>query len=271
MILRVCDAARRPLAEPFVLKVFESQSLRCVRAVTSTTATVQVDGLRPAPYLVQVFPLTHRPVSQFVVDQGRTDLFTPLDPDRVTTATFPAWDALPAALQGVLIASALEGSSVSGRALYDLLTDVQRAGLLNLHTKMAHEALNDEVRVWSYVIGLYRIRQDRIFATVQSGLRDLVKSSPRFQPVPGVLHTPPPGFQHAGSFKTTDPYGNLHLTFFCTPDLQFRIDADIDNAAGVGHVFQVFSHALAGGTTHPYDIHQILTFRQDVTMPYTLE
>lgn len=274
MQLRVCGADRKPLLEPYVLKVFEPQSSRCVHAQTTISSSVRIDDLLPRPYLVQVLPLTHRPVAQFVVEPtpDPVPICTPLDPDRVTLAKFPAWDGLAPDLQTVLTASTIEGlDAPDGAGLYAALTEPQRAGLLNLYAKMTREELNENAKVWTFVRRLYRVRQDRIFADVLPPLRDLVKSGARFRAVPGVLHTPPPGFHHAGSFKTTDPYGNLQLTFFCNDLLEFKVDADIDDAAGIGHLFQVIGHAVTGGTTHPYDIHQILTYRQDLTLPYTLE
>jgi len=90
--------------------------------------------------------------------------------------------------------------------------------------------------------------------------------------VSGSLHTPPPSFVSAGSFKTADRYGNLQLSFFAslTEPLTFKVDADIDDAAGLGHTFQVLRNWVTHGTTHPYDIHQILVFRQEVALPYDL-
>jgi len=90
--------------------------------------------------------------------------------------------------------------------------------------------------------------------------------------VSGSLHTPPPGFGHAGSFKTEEQYGNLQLTFFASlaAPLTFKVDADIDDAKGLGHAFQVLRNWVTQGTTHPYDIHEILVFRQEVTLPYQL-
>jgi hypothetical protein len=137
--------------------------------------------------------------------------------------------------------------------------------------------------VWDAVLAVYRIRPDRIFVDVETGLRDRVKSAvvthrfrsregDDFRTVSGGLHQPPPGYQSAGSFKTTDPYGNLQLSFFVSaaPPLSFKVDADIDDAAGVGHVFQVLRNWITDGQTHPYDIHQILAFRQDVPPLYQL-
>lgn len=46
--------------------------------------------------------------------------------------------------------------------------------------------------------------------------------------------------------------------------------ADIDDAAGLGHAFQVLRHWITDGATHPYDIHPILVFRQAATPLYDL-
>jgi hypothetical protein len=93
----------------------------------------------------------------------------------------------------------------------------------------------------------------------------------RFLKVDGSLHNPPTGYTLSDSFKTTENYGNLQLTFFAstkTP-LEFRIDSDIDDA-GIGHVFQVLHNWLTGSQTHPYDIHQILAFHQALKPQYDL-
>jgi hypothetical protein len=129
--------------------------------------------------------------------------------------------------------------------------------------------------VWSAVHCLYRIRPDRIFADVDVSLRDRVKTAEaegRFREVNGALHTPPPGYCSAGSFKTDERYGNLQLSFFASEaaPLLFRVDADIDDAAGVGHTFQVLRNWVTSGATHPYDIHQILVYRQEAFPAYDL-
>ena len=79
-----------------------------------------------------------------------------------------------------------------------------------------------------------------------------------FKKADSSQHTPPEGFHDAGSFKTHGD-GNLQLTFFGDSGAppRFRVDADIDDAAGIGHVFQVLRNWICGDT-HPYDIHQIL-------------
>ena len=127
-----------------------------------------------------------------------------------------------------------------------------------------------------YIESLYRIRGDRVFANVQLPLRDLVKTAQnvgQFDEVSGALHNPDEeGFHLAGSYKTQDQYGNLQLTFFAntaTPP-KFKVDADIDDAQGIGHIFQVLRNWLTGRETHPYDIHQILVRHQKIDPGYEL-
>ena len=45
---------------------------------------------------------------------------------------------------------------------------------------------------------------------------------------------------------------------------------DIDDAAGLGHVFQVLRNHLTGNPTHPYNIHQILIAHQHLDPGYRL-
>jgi hypothetical protein len=88
--------------------------------------------------------------------------------------------------------------------------------------------------------------------------------------VDGALHAPPAGFEPAGSFKSDDNYGNLQLTFFQQGDT-WVADVDIDDAAGLAHVFQVARNHLTGRPTHPYDIREILIAWQGTDPGYTFE
>jgi len=193
----------------------------------------------------------------------------------VGAVTFPAYGDLHADLTRVLGRSTVEGVPGQGQALYSALPDTHKAGLLNLFSKMTGFAFDDGRTVWSLVERVFRVRPDRIFVDVDPQLRDLVQAAAgvkKFREVSGSLHTPPDGYGPAGSFKTAEEYGNLQLTFFRTPGppVSVKVDADIDDAAGLGHAFQVLRNWVTQGTTHPYDIHQILAFRQDVTLPYDL-
>ena len=282
LVIKVCDARREPLADTIDVHVVSSRNDTIVARVLNVSGTrdVRVAGLNAGePYLVKVFPARYRAVGYFVILQHGRDtalqVYAPLDPERVTEVRFPEYPSLPPELLRVLDCSEIEGISGSGAALYAGLNDIQRAGLFNLFAKMSSVGFSDGRTVWSYVDCVYRVRPDRIFVDVQPALRDLVKgavASGRFRSVSGRLHTPPPGFVEAGSFKTDERYGNLQLSFFatvCAP-LAFKVDADIDDVAGIGHVFQVLRNWVTDGTTHPYDVHQILVFRQEVLLPYEL-
>ena len=282
LLVRVGNALRQPLPDQMDIQVVAARSDRLVRAVTGVPghAEVRIEGLIDhQPYIVKVFPSRHRPVAQFGIprpgDPVVVQLYAPLDPERVQQTSFPSYEEIEPALRAVLGRSTVEGVDGSGAELYAGLTETQRAGLFNLFSKMENFGFDEHRTVWSFVDRLYRIRADRIFADVQPALRDLVKgavSEDRFREVSGKLHTPPPGFNEAGSFKTGERYGNLQLSFFVsrTEPLAFKVDADIDDAAGLGHAFQVIRNFVTKGTTHPYDIHQILVFRQEVELPYQL-
>jgi hypothetical protein len=245
------------------------------------TSPVKITGLGETdPYLVQVFPRRHRPVRQVAFagpddSPNSVELHSPIHPARVRSVRFPAYVDLPGPLTSVLGQSTTDGSPAAGEALYAALTDVQKAGLLNLFSKMTRCSFPDGRTVWSFVDRVYGVRPDRIFVDVAPALRGRVSEAVvgnTFREVSGSLHEPPSSYCQAGSYKTTDPYGNLQLTFFCTTGepISYKVDADIDDAAGIGHTFQVIRNWVTDGTTHPYDIHQILVYRQDVPLPYEL-
>ena len=282
LIIRVRDAHRRPLADQMDIHVVSTRTdstvVRLLRV--SGERDIRVDGARAGePHMVKVFATRHRPVGQFAMPlEGKdvvVEIFTPLDPERVNAVTFPAYDAVSADLRRVLERSSIEGAPGAGGAAYDALTDLQRGGLFNLFAKMSAFGFDDARSVWSFVDRIYRIRPDRIFVDVQPALRDMVKgavAADRVREVSAKLHTPPPGFVGAGSFKTADHYGNLQLSFFASESspIAFKVDSDIDDAAGLGHTFQVLRNWATHSVTHPYDIHQILVFRQEVVLPYDL-
>jgi hypothetical protein len=247
-----------------------------------TKSRLKISDLESTPdgqYQVVVFPLRHRPVSRFiriVEDKTVQQTFVlPVDPDRVSRAEFPPFESLAEDLKQALQNSSLEGAEGRhGADLYQALDDPQKAGLLNLYAKMNATRFQNNRSIFSYLTSLTRIRGDRVFARVQRDLRDEVKNSQAsrlFHQVSATLHTPPPTFSLIDSFKTGESYGNLQLTFFNNPEiLEFIIDADIDDAQGIGHIFQVLSHFLTGGQTHPYDIHEILLYHQKLDPGYQL-
>ncbi len=287
--VRVFDADRRALPGVVDVRVVDARNEPVAEVQGARAgAVIKVPDL-PAGvrYHVQVFPARHRPVGQLVVpSEGppvNVHLFCPVDPARAK-ATFPGYEDLPEALTAVLDRSTLEIEvtprgpalpvSVAGPTTWNSLTDLQKAGLLNLYCKMCATPVGRHT-AWHFVQDIYRARGDRIFANVAIDFRDHVKTAVAtglFDEVSGRLHDPGVGFTRAGSFKTGESFGNLQLTFFASKDtpLRFRLDADIDDANGVGHVFQVLRNRVKDRDTHPFDIHQLLTFHHLLRPAYDL-
>lgn len=245
-----------------VISTYSGAAVREVRSVPGSMP-VRFDGLLPGQvYRIQVFPTRHRAVQVFGEPQAEVTVYAPLRPDKVRSYAFPAYEALDVCLKAVLERSSIEGQS--GAALYDGLTNEQRAGLLNLFAKMQAVAVAGW-RAWSFVTALQRISGDRIWAAVDKQMHRAVAL---MTIVPGRLHRAPAGFTRVVSVKTPEPYGNLQLTLFANALDEWMVDADIDDSAGIGHAFQVIGNALTGEPTHPVDVHQILVFQQQAQLPY---
>jgi hypothetical protein len=253
---------------------------KVVRSVDASKKII-VSNLLGAPqglYRVEIDPPAYLPVSQFVdmKASGFTDLEVtfPVDPKKVVSTTFRPFADLD--FQPLLEASdkVLGFVGLKGQELYTKLDDTRRAGLLNIAAKCRSTPLANGKTVLGYIQVLHELRGDRFFATVPKELREEVKHSVAddlFNPADQGLHHPPAGFvgfSNAGSFKTGEPAGNLQLSFFMKGD-ECLVDIDIDDAAGLGHVFQVLRNTLTGRPTHPFDIHEILVFRQKLDPGYT--
>jgi hypothetical protein len=246
--------------------------------------TLEFKGLEGTPsgrFLVQAFPVHYRPVGRFIPlldGQSARHAFTfPVDPHRVTNVRWPAFTQLPESLRALLDNSLVQDlEDFQGSELFEQLKKdrLQAAGLLNIHAKMRAVTFGNDKSVADFLTGLTRVRGDRIFATVAKELRDAVKNSTSaglFHKVSDALHTPPPDYERVDSYKTTEHYGNLQLTFFQKKGtLEFLLDSDLDDARGIEHIFQVLSHALTSGATHPYDIHQILLAHHKIDPGYEL-
>ena len=253
-----------------------------VRTRLPAGKTAVITGLQQQPvgtYRIEVDPPSYLPVSRFVVikSEGTTSIEIPfpVDPLKVRRVEFPKYDELVDDAKRVLEASdnLLGFEALSGAALYERLDDVRRAGLLNILAKLARTQFNDDGRsALSFVQHLVELRGDRFFCVVQKTLREETKNAVHTNQFVGAgdaLHHPPAGFDHAGSFKTTDHFANLQLTFFAQGD-QWMADIDIDDANGVEHLFQVLRNAITGRPTHPYDIHELLVSYQKLDPGYTL-
>ena len=264
--------------------ILRHQVLSQVVKVSNNASTkIQIKGLNGAPqglYRIDIDPPSYQYVSQFIniKASGTTtlELAFPIDPSKVKKVKFPAFGSTEADLQRVLENSekvlGFEGNK--GTALYNLLDDIRRAGLLNITAKTRATLLTNGRTVLSYVQELREIRGDRFFAAVPKELREETKNSVAeglFHPADQTQHHPPANFSHAGSFKTPDHYGNLQLTFFMNAAGDCVADIDIDDAAGIEHVFQVLRNKFSGSPTHPYNIHEILVGYQHNDPGYSFQ
>ena len=280
--LRLLDAFDEPIQEAAVV-MFRHTRLDEVRQARSEPGkTLAVRGLRGAPnglYRIEADPLCYLASSRFVdmAGDGATDvaMHFVVDPFKVAKVNFPPFKDLAADVRNVLKSSSnVSGfNGLSGAGLYNKLDDIRRAGLLNIATKCGATLLAGGRSVLSFIQEVRDLRGDRFFCAVPQQLRDEVKNAAqagRFDTVSGALHHPPDGTEPAGSFKSQDDYGNLQLTFFAGAN-GWQADIDIDDANGLGHVFQVVRNEFTGRPTHPFDIHQILKRHQQLDTGYRLE
>lgn len=230
-------------------------------------------------YLAEVSAPRHRAsIQRLQVLEGKSSVHVfklAIDPGQVKRVKFPKFNDLPDESKQLLQNSSVEGfDGEQGSKLYNVFDDLRKAGFLNIFAKMRATTFTTGRTVASFMSSLTRARGDRFFAKVGVALRDeVINAIPTglFHEVSPALHDPPPGYAQAGSFKTRENYGNLQLTFFRKNDaLDFLVDADLDDAQGIEHIFQVVEHALTGRDTHPYDIHQILLAHQGIDPGYEL-
>jgi len=252
------------------------------KASPKVTAKVQITGLTGFPqglYRIEIDPPSYQYVSQFVNMKASgvtsSSITFPIDPLKVKGVNFPQFAKLSDDLRTLLEESdkVLSFEGKKGKELYDSVDDIRKAGLLNIAVKSQNTPLSNQRNVLSYIQVLNELRGDRFFCVVSKELREETKNSIAeglFREVSGSLHHPPAGFSPAGSFKTPDQYGNLQLTFFMKGD-DCVADIDIDDAAGVEHIFQVLHNKLSGHPTHPYNIHEILIGYQHLDPGYTFQ
>ncbi|MFL6229371.1 MAG: hypothetical protein ACJ741_11390 [Pyrinomonadaceae bacterium] len=231
-------------------------------------------------YQIMIDPPSYHPTNRFVSIRSagsQEEYVFAIDITKVVRVAFPAFASNPRELRELLTNSTVTvGTQVlSGEALYDGLDDIRKAGLMNIACKALATALPGGRRVLELVSRLVELRGDRFFAFVERELREeAIQGSHTglFHTVPEILHQLPPQFPdfvHAGSFKTDDHFGNLQLTFFRRGE-ETVADIDIDDAGGLGHIFQVLRNHFTGQPTHPYNIHQILIQHQHLNPRYTL-
>jgi hypothetical protein len=233
-------------------------------------------------YQVRIDPPSYHPTNRFVSIGGgnnptEEEFVFAIDITKVVKVTFPPFNTAMRELRDLLNrSSVIVGDKLlNGEALYDGLDDIPKACVMNIARKTQATVLPNGKGVIDLIRELKELRPDRFFATVERELREETINATHtglFHPVLEILHQLPPQFAdfvHAGSFKTDDQYGNLQLTFFRRGD-EIVADIDIDDASGLGHIFQVLRNDLTGEPTHPYNIHQILLQHQHLNPRYVL-
>lgn len=281
--LEVLDVYKKPISEKVDVMMRHRVLSQIKKKSASGSHKIDVPGLFGDPqgaYRLDVDAPSYQFVSDFITmkSSGITSLtyILPVDPDKVKDVKFVAFSALTASVTALLNASenVLSFVGKKGKALYDALDDdpIRKAGMLNIFSKTAATVFGNGRSVLSYIQELRELRGDRFYAVVSKELREETKNSidhGLFHKADQSLHHPPEGFSSAKSFKTSDRYGNLQLTFFVKGD-EWVADIDIDDAGGLEHVFQVLRNKLSGRPTHPYNIHEILVKFQQLDPGYKL-
>jgi hypothetical protein len=286
------DARRKPIKDSVRLTFdnFHVKSRNFRITVDKFPVTLdEVPAFPTGMWTVHVQPERYRPKSFFLsVPSGGTvpcEHFFFLHSGRARPVFRPA-DAIFSDAEWKGLADLLKKSKVGGLSGPELYADLVKkknqllaAGLLNLHGRAQAVALQSGSTVFSHFASVLAIQQDRIYATVADELHgDVLKSVKKkiINPADGSLHEfPIPGdfamLKKDASFKTPEKAGNLQLTFARNAKEKTAVDADVDEANGIKHAFEVIGHVFTGGRTHPYDIHQILTFfYDDITLAYDI-
>jgi hypothetical protein len=278
--LDIVDVNGIPLTEPVSVtlrhRTFQEQRRADKVAVGRTIAIGELRREPQGLYILEVSAPSYRPVQRFVTIPAsgtkRETVTLPIRADRAKPL-FPSYDELDDRLKGILGRSnKVRGhEGLTGPELYAALGDEAKAGLLNISKKSLATGFRNGEDLLPHLV-LLDILGDRCFVEVP---RSLIEQMPQlvdgdaFRSVNGALHKAPTGFTPAGSFKSDDAFGNLQLTFF-QGDGSCRADVDIDDAAGLGHVFQVARNHVTGSPTHPYNIQQILIAHQHLDPGYRL-
>jgi hypothetical protein len=276
--LDLFDACGDPLNERIDIYL-HNQSLTDTVVARSVLATkpILIKNLLAAPngvYRVFIDPPSFLPSSMFVNISGskiteRSMAFA-ADPDKVIRVEFPGYDKIKHAHRLLGSSPKVTGfDGISGEQLYAGIDDIRKAGLLNITAKCHRTPLTGGGVVLDDFEELLEARGDRVFVRVSNELHDRIRNSMAerlFRSVNGALHKRA-GYEQQASYKTDDSYGNLQVTLFTRGD-ETVADVDIDDAAGLEHVFQVVRNAATREATHPYNIRDILLRRQEIDPGY---
>jgi len=284
--LQLTDVQGRPLDDPDILiEFFSNESSKHFRLSVSpkggTIVNISLEDPGNGMYRVLLMPTNYRTLQFFLrIMEGQTTtrepVVFPVDPSKVVSISAPPIEALPAPLRDRLANAAVEGfndasgAPLRGASLYNALPPLLKAALLNLYAKSAATQLGDGQSVFDKLGTMIRLKQDRLFAKTGAGLLEETQQDTFFHQVPETLHESVVPYHLVISYKTRDAQGNLQLTFSRNGDTgdDYLVDMDIDQAQGIGHIFEVLQNAVTSGLTNPYDVREILMADQKLQPLY---
>lgn len=286
--LQLVDTGNQPLVDPNVIAEITSlDSSRHFRVQLEANGSANIEIALQNPgmgvYKVTLIPIRYRMVQFFQrVQEGttttRAPVMFPVDASKVADIRAPVYGALPDDLRKLLEGAAIQGFGTpkkpkQGADLYAALSAVQKAALLNFYVKAQATVLADGETVFPLLGAPIKLLQDRIFAKVTAHLYEETLVSSNFHQVPFALHQNIPPYQLFDSYKTRDAMGNLQLTFSRNDDAanDYLVDMDIDEAQGLGHLFEVIENAATQTLTSPYDVREILLVAQGLKPLYSFQ
>jgi hypothetical protein len=269
LTIKIQGVDRKPLgfsSRVIAYRARDNSQLLADALVTTAASQVSFVGLPlNETLLVRVVPDKHRSVGKFVRIESTPKAMAfhcPVDPSAVSAVSV-RFSPLPDQLARVL-----------GQLSEWPLSNTRRvAAMMNVWAKLRTCPLPGDRTPDEFVKAIVEVKEDRVFFRPHAILWALVRgavSAGAMKTVSGRLHARP-GHRVLGSFKTLDRYGSLQLTFLEVVGTgELLVDADIDEASGIGHVFQVVRNSLPTVASNPIDIHQILTFHHELDVGYDL-
>lgn len=167
------------------------------------------------------------------------------------------------------------------RQAYQEIKPQAKMALLNIEAKLRETRLNG-ASLLSFVEAVRLADVDRLFLFMRSDLKEAIENSPQFASAPGhgaPSNTPVVLPAHPDSWKHRRfGAGNLQLSFSKAAEplpgnadkRVFSVDADMDLAEGIGHVFEWLDNHFGKKTTDQTLIYALL-FSQGIIPDYTLD
>lgn len=266
--LELTDILDHDLDDYTLIELADTRGSRRYRNEERVQRAVTVRGIRCSPaalYRVRIAPQRYRPRQFFVsLQEGETasrKIAFPVESSKVSGIHAPPHSRLAPALQRLI-----------PEITYASLAPRQRACLLNIAAKAAATILGGGSSCLDHWMQILSVQQDRLLIRTTAALELAAASSPLFENADALLHAAPAGYRRTRSFKTKDPHGSLQLTCFQRWEAggDYLVDADIDEAQGLEHLFEVMRNAVRG-PTHPYDVREILIAGQRIDPGYRFQ